>query len=214
MLADALALATTGERAPKPEYGITTERAITRRGVFWLGQTCNLRCQFCYFLDRIQDDAHPEHAFMSIEKAKELCRTLVDYYGNNSVDIQGGEPTLYPHIFELVAYCAEIGLSPTLITNGVVLADRSVAERYRAAGIRDFLVSVQALGPVYDRLVGRAGAHAAQMKGLRSLQEDGHPVPLQHGVVEGRLAAASRHRRARGRDRLRGGESPRLQSLQ
>ena len=103
---------------------------------------------------------------MSLEKAKEICRTLVDYYGNNSVDIQGGEPTLYPHIYELVAYCAEIGL----------VADHHHQRRRcsRTArspsatarpGIRDFLVSVQALGPVYDQLVGRGGAHARADEG-------------------------------------------------
>jgi MoaA/NifB/PqqE/SkfB family radical SAM enzyme len=180
-LDDALSLAATETRAPQPVYRIAGSRKITRRGVFWLGQTCNLRCQFCYFLDRIQDDAHPEHHFMSLEKAKALCKTLVDYYGNNSVDIQGGEPTLYPHIYELVSYCAEIGLSPTLITNGQVLSDRSIAARYRDARIRDFLVSVQALGDVYDRLVGRAGAHAMQMKGLRNLQEVG--IPFRFNTV-------------------------------
>ena len=39
---------------------------------------------------------------MSLEKAKEICRTLVDHYGNNSIDLQGGEPTLWPQIYELV----------------------------------------------------------------------------------------------------------------
>ena len=34
---------------------------------------------------------HPEHAFMPIEKAKKICRTLVEVYGNTSIDIEGGE---------------------------------------------------------------------------------------------------------------------------
>ncbi|MGQ0766895.1 MAG: radical SAM protein [Gemmatimonadota bacterium] len=176
----ALALPTEGERLTS-RYRVDEARPITRRGILWLGQTCNLRCEFCYFLDRIVNDDHPEHGFMSLEKAKSICRTLVEYYGNNSIDIQGGEPTLYPRIFELVAYCAGIGLSPTLITNAQALSNRDVAVRYRDAGIRDFLVSVQGLGDVYDSLVGRDGAHVRQMKGLRSLQEVG--IPFRFNTV-------------------------------
>ena len=146
----ALALALTETAAPKPVYVPSPARKITRRGVMWLGQTCNLRCHFCYFLDRIEDESHPEHGFIPLEKAKAICRTLVDFYGNNSVDIQGGEPTIWPPIYDLVAYCAEIGLAPTLITNAQALANRRVVARFKEAGIRDFLVSVQGLGPVYD----------------------------------------------------------------
>jgi len=181
VLEAALALATTDSPAPKPEYRRTEARNITRRGILWLGQTCNLRCSFCYFLDRIQDESHPEHPFMTLDKAKTICRTLVDYYGNNSIDIQGGEPTLYPEIYELVAYCVEIGLSPTLITNAQALAKRELAARYKDAGLRDFLVSVQGLGEVYDTLVGRSGGHVQQMKALRNLQEVG--IPFRFNTV-------------------------------
>lgn len=181
VLEQALELAVTATRAPKPVYVASAGRKITRRGILWLGQTCNLRCQFCYFLDRIQDEHHPEHAFMRIEKAKAICRTLVDHYGNNSIDIQGGEPTLYPQICDLVAYCAGIGLSPTIITNGQVLASRPRAAALGRAGVRDFLVSVQGLGGVYDEIVGQQGAHVRQMKALRNLQEEG--IPFRFNTV-------------------------------
>lgn len=180
-LEQALALAVAEAAAAKPVYVPSRARKLTRRGILWLGQTCNLRCQFCYFLDRIEDENHPEHPFMTLEKAKEICRTLVDYYGNNSIDIQGGEPTLWPFIYDLVAYCAEIGLSPTIITNAQVLAKREVVTRHKRAGIRDFLVSVQGLGPIYDQLVQREGAHVRQMKALRNLQEEG--VPFRFNTV-------------------------------
>ena len=183
---NALALALTETAAPKPVYVPSPARKITRRGVMWLGQTCNLRCHFCYFLDRIEDESHPEHGFIPLEKAKAICRTLVDFYGNNSVDIQGGEPTIWPPIYDLVAYCAEIGLAPTLITNAQALANRRVVARFKEAGIRDFLVSVQGLGPVYDGIVGRKGAHERQMRALRNLQEEG--IPFRFNTVLSKTA--------------------------
>jgi molybdenum cofactor biosynthesis enzyme MoaA len=181
VLEQALALAATASPAPKPVYVNSRDRKITRRGILWLGQTCNLRCHFCYFLDRIEDDQHAEHAFMSLDKAKQICRTLVDFYGNNSIDLQGGEPTLWPQIYELVNYCAEIGLSPTIISNVQVLSNRATVARFRAAGLRDVLVSVQGLGDVYDELVGQSGAHVRQMKALRNLQEEG--IPFRFNTV-------------------------------
>ena len=83
---------------------MTNYRALCRRGVLWIGQTCNLRCHFCYFLDKIMDRNHPEHDFFELDKLKAMCKTLVDVYGNNSVDIQGGEPTIYRHITQLIQY--------------------------------------------------------------------------------------------------------------
>jgi MoaA/NifB/PqqE/SkfB family radical SAM enzyme len=179
--ARALGLAVSESPAPKPVYRTSSARKLNRRGVMWLGQTCNLRCEFCYFLDRIEDESHAEHAFMPLDKAKEICRTLVDEYGNNAIDIQGGEPTLWPHIYELVTYCSEIGLAPTIITNAQALGSRPIVARYRDAGIRDFLVSVQGLGTVYDELVRRPGAHERQMRALRHLQEEG--IPFRFNTV-------------------------------
>ena len=186
VLDEALALAVTTTPAPRSVYVATGARTITRRGILWLGQTCNLRCHFCYFLDRIENEQHPEHAFMGIEKAKTICRTLVDYYRNNSIDIQGGEPTLYPAIYELVEYCVEIGLSPTLITNATALSKRDNVLRFKQAGIRDFLISVQGLGAVYDRIVGREGSHVRQMEALRHLQEVG--IPFRFNTVLSKAA--------------------------
>src|SRR5437016_1253779 len=136
----------------------TREKLLTRRGVLWLGQTCNLRCHFCYFLDRIEQKDHPEHPFMELEKAKAICHALRFKYGNTSVDIQGGEPTIWRHIDELVVYCRDIGLHPTLITNALALASVEKCRGLKAAGIRDLLISVQGLGDVYDEIVGVRGA--------------------------------------------------------
>ncbi|MBI4379515.1 MAG: radical SAM protein [Nitrospinae bacterium] len=175
LLENALRLAITNNPRPKVVFRTTTNRTITRRGVIWLGQTCNLRCQFCYFINRINSKDHPEHTFMPPEKVKKILKTLVDVYRNNAIDIQGGEPTIYKGIFDLIQFCNEIGLRPTLITNALVLAKKEICYKYRDAGIRDFLVSVHGLGEVHDRLVGRNGAHVNQMKALGNLREVGIP---------------------------------------
>lgn len=157
------------------EYAKTTKKVVTRRGVIWLGQVCNLRCHFCYFVDRVKTKDHPEHPFMTLEKAKKIFKNLVDFYHNNSIDIQGGEPTIYPDILELINYGKSIGLFPTLITNAIILANKKVCIEYKDAGVRDFLVSVHGIGEVYDEIVGLKGAYKRQMKGIENLRETGIP---------------------------------------
>jgi len=161
--------ATPQTPAARPGYSWTTRRELTRRGVLWLGQTCNLRCHFCYFQNRIRSAEHPDHPFMRIEKAKAICSTLRGHYGNSALDIQGGEPTIYPKINALVTHCREIGLLPTLITNAIVLDKRERCRELMDAGLRDLLVSVHGLREEYDRAVGLPGGSARQMKALDNL---------------------------------------------
>lgn len=168
------------------DYMKTKKRVLTRRGVLWLGQTCNLHCHFCYFLDRIKSARHPEHPFMSLDKAKQICRTLVDVYGNRAIDIQGGEPTIHPHIHELVRYCRDIGLVPTLITNSLVLSNRDACLKLKNAGVRDLLVSVHGLGETFDEIVGVKGAHLKQMAALENLVSVG--IPFRFNCVLSKLA--------------------------
>ena len=153
----------------------TKERSITKRGVLWLGQTCNLKCFFCYFREKIDNKNDPEHEFMSLEKAKKICHTLRTVYGNTSIDIQGGEPTIYPGIFDLISYCAEIGLAPTLITNGIVLAQEDIVKKFKDAGIKDFLFSIHGLDKTYDYVTGLDNGGLKQMKALYNLQKLGVP---------------------------------------
>ena len=151
-------------------YILCQKKLPTRRGVMWLGQTCNLNCYFCYFAERIADKKHPEHPFFSLDKAKEICKIYVDEFNCNSIDIQGGEPTIYPHIFELLKYCNEIGLKPSLITNLIALAKFEHAQKFKEAGIYDFLCSLHGIGATYDKIVGKKGGFERQIKALTNLQ--------------------------------------------
>ena len=157
------------------KYSFTKDRYLTKKAVLWLGQTCNLSCYFCYFAKKIEDKDDLHHDFMSIEKAKKICYTLRYIYGNKAIDIQGGEPTIYPKIIELVSYCHKIGLEPTLITNGIVLNSYEICEAYKKAGIKDFLISIHAIGDVYDEIVVQKGASKKQLNALKNLQMLGIP---------------------------------------
>jgi uncharacterized Fe-S cluster-containing radical SAM superfamily protein len=180
-------MSTTAKTAvPDADYVKTRKRLITRRGVMWLGQTCNIRCHFCYFLDRIKTKDHPEHPFMTLEKAQKICTTLVESYGNNAIDIQGGEPTIYKDINLLVEHCRTIGLIPTLITNAIVLQDMRRCTDLKNAGVRDLLVSVQGIGDTYDQIVGVKGSYAKQRQALDNIIAA--DIPIRFNSVLSKLA--------------------------
>ena len=181
---------TPGQGAPAAVESVprqlrkTTKRTLSRRGVMWLGQTCNARCYFCYFINRIEDHKHPEHPFMSLEKAKHICNTMRYFYGNTAVDIQGGEPTIFKGIHELISHCRDIGLYPTLITNGLSLGKPGVLEQFRDAGIRDFLVSLHGIGEIHDQVVGVKGGYQKIIAAIERMRELGIPFRLNCTMSE------------------------------
>jgi pyruvate-formate lyase-activating enzyme len=166
---------------PAPLWRSTKVRTFTRRSGLLVGMKCNLRCHFCAYLDRIDDPSHPEYEFMPLEKAKAICKILVEVFGRNAVNIEGGEPTIYPHILSLLEYCNAIGLYPTVVTNGLVLDRMKRVLEFKKAGVRDFAVSVHGLGAVHDMVVGMEGAHARVMKALCNLSEAG--IPFRFNTV-------------------------------
>jgi len=165
----------------KNGYLLTNYRTPTRRAVIWLGQTCNLNCYFCYFAERVADKNHPEHQFFSLDKAKKICNIFRKKYNLNSIDIQGGEPTIYPHIFELLDYCNDIGLKPSLITNAIVLSNFKFCKKFKEHSVYDFLVSLQGIGEVYDKVVGLRGGFQKQLKALENLRQ--LEIPLRINAV-------------------------------
>lgn len=165
----------------KDGYVLTNYRALCRRATLWIGQTCNQRCKFCYYAKILDDKNHPQHGFMSLNKIKKMCKTLVDKYNNNAVDIEGGEPTIYKDAIEMVKYCSEIGLKPTLITNALVLDNKEKLKSFKDAGLYDFLISVHALGDTYDELVRVPGGSKRQMKAIDNMVELG--IPFRFNTV-------------------------------
>jgi len=154
------------------------KRFITSRGVIWLGQVCNQKCFFCYFRNILDNPCHPYSKFMPLEKAQKILFLQKEIYGITTVDIQGGEPTLYPEIHKLISFCVEIEVKPTLITNGLKLSSLSFVKSLKKAGLYDVLLSVHGADKVQDELSGVKGAGKLQRKALENLLECEIPVRI------------------------------------
>jgi len=143
---------------------------------------CNLRCEYCFYLDRaaLYPD-EPQHR-MSEETLQALIRSyLATSQPVYSFVWQGGEPLLMgERFFERVtdlqmAYSrrgAEV--SNALQTNGVLLNDR-LARQFKACR---FLVGVSLDGPpdLHDaarRDLGGGGSHRNAVEGIACLRRNG-----------------------------------------
>lgn len=94
---------------------------------------CQCKCPYC--INSLTDRT----LSLPINKAKESIKRAVEEFGVQEAVILGGEPTLYPHLLELIAALKEAGLRYFgLTTNGIKLKDPDFLEALVKSDI-DFL---------------------------------------------------------------------------
>ena len=145
-------------------YGIAeTDGAILREGVYSapldahlaLTSRCNLYCEGCYSVCKNDLPAN-----MPTDLAKAVIDKLSDL-GVFSVSFGGGEPTLYPDLFEIAAYARKKRILPNMTTNGLLMTER-FAERCAVFGNVHFSIHnlrdqerVYAALRLYRRVTGK-----------------------------------------------------------
>ncbi len=156
-------------------------RSLTKRGVLWVGLKCDIRCKFCYD-DNLNSKAKQ---WIPLEEGKRALYKFRCFYKKQFVDLMGGEPTIYPNILEIVQFCKEIGLAATCITHGLHLDKRGKVERFKDAGIHDFLMSVHGVDGVVDDIL-RVGKdnHKRQLKALINLRDLNIPVRFNVTMIK------------------------------
>lgn len=86
----------------------------------WLtvNRKCNFRCPWCY----AESTNYSEDEDMPLELAKSILDMGADL-GIKEVMLIGGEPTYYPHLFEIIQYIHDKKMKSTLVTNGYRFSD-------------------------------------------------------------------------------------------
>ncbi len=108
----------------------------------WLtvNRACNMRCPWCYASSTKFDHA----ATMEADLAYRLLDLFSDL-GVKGVVILGGEPTVYPHLLEVIRYTVSRNMKPVIVTNGKRLSNLSYARLLQATGIKDITISLKAV---------------------------------------------------------------------
>ncbi|HZS53004.1 MAG TPA: radical SAM protein [Bryobacteraceae bacterium] len=99
---------------------------------------CNLACTYCNEFDKDSPPVPTEVMLRRIDKLGEL--------GTSIITFSGGEPTLHPHLDELIARARKRDAIATIITNGYLLTPDRI-KRLNKAGLDYLQISIDNVQP-------------------------------------------------------------------
>ncbi len=131
-------------------------------------RVCNFRCSYCYVPEKKECRGELTKAEIKdvILQAKGL--------GARKIIILGGEPSIYPHLAEMLKFLDGHGLEIEMFTNGTGV-DAELAELLAKLKVRVVLKLNSRNREIQDRLAGRDGAYDIIQTAFGNLKEAGYP---------------------------------------
>jgi radical SAM protein with 4Fe4S-binding SPASM domain len=153
---------------PSEEIGEVAQNARLLTMEIEFSLSCNFRCPYCYVPDppSVKNELTRHEIRDVILQAKDL--------GARRIIILGGEPTIHPHILEMIRFIRSEDLEVEMFTNGSrVTADfarQLFEERVRVVlKMNTFDENIQ------DMLTGRTGSFKMIQQAFENLKEAGYP---------------------------------------
>ena len=130
-----------------------------------LSYRCNNHCRFCSVADRDRVDG-------SLGGQLTLLRQAADE-GIRNVDLDGGEPLLYPHLFTVLRTAVGLGFDRiTVTTNGRMLAYDEVVDKLAEVPGLALLVSLHShVEATHEDLTRAPGSFTQTVAGIRKARE-------------------------------------------
>jgi len=134
-----------------------------------LSRVCNLSCLYCYNCSgkSLDNELTLDEIFSVIDQAAGLGARKIIVLG-------GGEPLLYPKLFQVLEYIVQSGLQADLFTNGTLVTPE-IARRFYAMRIAVSIKMNSMDATTQDYLAGKKGSFADINRGLNALLEAGYP---------------------------------------
>lgn len=109
--------------------------SLNDNSIAWLevSDICNIHCEGCY---RSTITGHK-----SLEEVKEEVLFFKRWRNPDNISIAGGEPLIYPHIIDLVAFIKEQKIKPVVLTNAYALTPELLRE-LKQAGLSGFTIHI------------------------------------------------------------------------
>ncbi|MBC2745386.1 MAG: radical SAM protein, partial [Desulfosarcina sp.] len=129
---------------------------------------CNFRCPYCYVPDEgyLNGELSPDEIMDVLVQAKAL--------GARRIIILGGEPSIYPHIREMIDFILAQGMGVEMFTNGSgITAD--FARWLFVRRVRVVMKMNTFDADLQDRLSGKPGASKIIGNALAKLKQAGYP---------------------------------------
>lgn len=131
-------------------------------------RTCNFRCTYCYVPGQREETEE-----LSREEIKDVILQAKEL-GARKIIILGGEPSIYPHLVEMLRFLGREGLEIEMFTNGSGV-DTDLAAVLSEEKVRVVLKLNSRDEAIQDRLAGKKGAYRTIQKALATLKSAGYP---------------------------------------
>jgi radical S-adenosyl methionine domain-containing protein 2 len=142
-----------------------------------LTRLCNFKCGYCYAAFSEIDSKNLPFEELSLI-IQMIAEAPASHGSLRKVNFAGGEPLLYPHILEAIHLSKKLGLQTSLVTNGSLLTERSIAQ---LQGRLDILaLSIDSSVSKTNGTIGRASAKVTpDNKFYKALAEKIHDAGIR-----------------------------------
>ncbi len=130
---------------------------------------CNFRCSYCYVPEKSECRGE-----LTREEIKDILLQAKDL-GARKIIILGGEPSIYPHLAEMLRFLDDQGFEVEMFTNGTGV-DAKLAALLAELQVRVVLKLNSRTREVQDHLAGRTGAFDIIQTAFANLKEAGYPA--------------------------------------
>ena len=170
---------TSQNENPRPDF--EGERKL----IINVSYKCNNHCTFCSIADR-----DIRHGDLEVQKAQiDEARKA----GVELLDIDGGEPTLYPGLFDLLDHAVASGMGRITITsNGRMLSDAALVERLATYPL-SMLISLHAPDEEgHESLTTQPGSFRQSLRGIMNALKSFQDLGVNTTLVRSNLHSLHR----------------------
>lgn len=165
----------------------TWHAASCQLPIISITNACNLRCPICFTYNRADRIYH-----MPVDEMRRLVDSVIDASGQvDLINITGGEPTLHPHLLQLLGECRrpEIGRI-TMNSNGIRLAeDTALCERLAELGVC-VILSFNTFDAESSVRIHGADLVDTKLRAIDNLGRAGCRMGLLHVMIPGLTASS------------------------
>ena len=168
-------------------YNKASRRGVPIGGTFELSPVCNFACRMCYVRKTAAEVASSPRGLFTVEQWLAIARDARDA-GMLYLLLTGGEPLLWPGLWELYEELARMGLLVSINTNGSLI-DEAAVERFKKWPPRRVNITLYgANDATYRRLCGADHVFSRVDRAIGLLQQAGVPVKLNGSLTPDNVA--------------------------
>lgn len=145
-----------------------------------LTNKCNYRCSYCYARSGAQS-----HPMLPLEILTEVVDEVTTLSPHCRYELSGGEPLLYPDVFELSEYIRSKDNPISLLTNGSLINEKN---HRRVAELFDFIkISLDGPSPQLNDLTRGRGTYKKARRAIDLLRSVGATVSVSMTVTRNNI---------------------------